>query len=343
MSRDLAIDLGSANTLVFERGHQIVLSQPTVVALNERTGEVLAMGDDAFKAAAPGSEPVVTFQPLRRGAVTDFALTERFVHLVLRKVGAGRLVKPRAVVCVPSEITTVERRAVEEATLQAGARQVWLIEEAIAAAIGAKLPIDEPTGNCIVDVGGGTTEVAVISMGGIVASRTIKVGGFDFDEAIARYLREEHGMAVGDRTAEMVKREIGSAAPIEEEEKAEVAGREIDTGAPKTVIVTSEEIRRALATTTRLVVDALRATLADTPPELAHDVLDRGIHLCGGGALLRGFDRRLQMETGIAIHLSENPLETVCLGAGEAIDELDGLRSRGLVASSDANPSGGRR
>src|SRR6201988_3099576 len=168
MSRDLAIDLGSANTLVFERGHKIVLSQPTVVALNERTGEVLAMGEEAFKAAAPGSEPVVTFQPLRRGAVTDFALTERFVHLVLRKVGAGRLVKPRAVVCVPSEITTVERGAVEEAAIQAGARQVWLIEEAIAAAIGAKLPIDEPTGNCIVDVGGGTTEVAVISMGGIV-------------------------------------------------------------------------------------------------------------------------------------------------------------------------------
>ncbi|MGH8512352.1 MAG: rod shape-determining protein, partial [Gammaproteobacteria bacterium] len=217
----------------------------------------------------------------------------------------------------------------------AGARQVWLIEEAIAAAIGAKLPIDEPTGNCIVDVGGGTTEVAVISMGGIVASRTIKIGGFDFDEAIARYLRDEHGMAVGDRTSEMVKTAIGSAAPMEEEEKAEVAGREIDTGAPKTVIVTSEEIRRALAATTRLVVDALRATLSDTPPELAHDVLDRGIHLCGGGALLRGFDRRLQLETGIAIHLSEDPLETVCLGAGEALDGLDGLRSRGLVSSSD--------
>jgi rod shape-determining protein MreB len=180
-------------------------------------------------------------------------------------------------------------------------------------------------------------------MGGIVASRTIRVGGFDFDEAIARYLRDEHGMAIGDRTAEMLKKAIGSAAPLEEEEKAEVAGREVDTGAPKTVIITSEEIRRALAATTNSIVDAVRATLSDTPPELAHDVLDRGIHLCGGGALLRGFDRRLQLETGIAIHLSEVPLETVCLGAGEAIEELDRLRSRGLVASSDANAGGGLR
>ena len=335
MSRDLAIDLGSANTLVFARGRGIVLREPTVVALNERTGDVLAMGEEASRAAGAGAEPVVTFQPLRRGAVTDFALTERFVHLVLRRVGAGRLVKPRAVVCVPSEITTVERRAVEEATLHAGARQVWLIEEAIAAAIGAGLPIDEPTGNCIVDVGGGTTEVAVISMGGIVASRTIRTGGFDFDEAIARYMREEHGMTVGDHTAEMLKIAIGSAAPVEEEEKAEVAGREISSGAPKSVIVTSEEIRRALAPTTSAVVEAVRATLADTPPDLAHDVLDLGIHLCGGGALLRGFDRRLRMETGIPIHLSERPLDTVCMGAGDAIEGLDRLRSRGLVASSD--------
>jgi rod shape-determining protein MreB and related proteins len=337
MSRDLAIDLGSANILVLARGKGIVLSQPTIIAMNERTGEVLAMGDDALRVAGTGdSEPVVTFQPLRRGAVSDFALTERLLHLVLRRIGAGRVVKPRALVSIPSSVTVVERRAVEEATLQAGARHVFLIEKPIAAAIGAGLPIDEPTGNCVVDVGGGTTEVAVISMGGMVSSRMMPIGGFDFDQAIQRYLRDEHGMAVGERTAEALKRAIGSAAPLEEEQKAEVSGREIETGAPKTVIVSSEEIRSALGGTTRVVVEAVRGALADTPPELAHDVLDRGIYLCGGGALLKGFDRRLTMETGIPILPAENPLETVCRGAGEALEELDRLRTRGLVYAPDA-------
>jgi rod shape-determining protein MreB and related proteins len=333
VSKDLAIDLGSANTIVLSRGRGIVLTQPTVIALNERTGEVIAMGEDAWKAAGAGAEPVVTFRPLRRGAVSDFALTEQLLHLVFRRVGVSRLVKPRVLICVPSSVTVVERRAVEEAALQAGARNVFLIEKSIAAAIGSKLPIDEPTGNCVVDVGGGTTEVAVISMGGIVAWRTMPVGGFDYDEAIQRYLREEHGMTVGDRTAEQLKIAIGSAAPLDEEGKAEVSGREIETGAPRTVVVTSEEIRRALGATTKVVVEAVRGCLADTPPELGHDVLDRGIHLCGGGALLRGFDRRLSMETGIPIHPAERPLETVCLGAGQALDDLDRLRSRGLVSS----------
>ena len=336
MSRDLAIDLGSANTLVLQRGRGIILTQPTLIAMNERTGEVVAMGDEALRAAGTGSDPVVTYQPLRRGAVSDFALTERLLHLVLRRVGAGRVVKPRALICVPSSITVVERRAVEEAMLQAGARHVFVIEKSIAAAIGSNLPIDEPTGNCVVDVGGGTTEVAVISMGGIVSSRTMPVGGFDFDEAIQRYLREEHGMVIGDRTAEALKIAIGSAVPLEEEEKAEVSGREIETGAPRTVVVGSEEIRRALGATTRVVVEAVRGALADTPPELGHDVLDGGIHLCGGGALLKGFDHRLSTETGIPIHLAERPLETVCLGAGEALGELERLRSRGLVSSPDA-------
>lgn len=336
MSRDLAIDLGSANTFVLLRGKGIVLKQPTVIALNERTGEVVAMGDEAWRAAGTGAEPVVTFQPLRRGAVSDFALTERLLHLALRRVGASRVVKPRVLVTIPSSVTVVERRAVEEATLQAGARHVYLIEKSIAAAIGANLPIDEPTGNCVVDVGGGTTEVAVISMGGVVSSRTMPVGGFDYDEAIQRYLRDEHGMAVGDRTAEQLKIAIGSAAPLEEEVKAEVSGREIDTGAPRTVVVTSEEIRRALGATTKVVVEAVRGCLAETPPELGHDVLDRGIHLCGGGALLQGFDRRLGMETGIPIHPAPMALETVCLGAGEALGQLERLRQRGLVSSPDA-------
>jgi rod shape-determining protein MreB len=337
MSRDLAIDLGSANTRVLERGRGIVLSQPTVIALNERTGEVVAMGEDAWKAAGAGAEPVVTFQPLRRGAISDFALTERFLHLLLRRAGASRFVKPRVLVCVPSSITIVERRAVEEATLQAGARQVFLIEKPIAAAIGAGLPIDEPTGNCVVDVGGATTEVAVISMGGIVASRMMPVGGFDFDEAIQRYLRDEHGIVVGQGTAEALKIAIGSAAPLEAEGKAEVAGREIESGAPKKVVVSSEEVRTALGATTRVAVEAVRGVLGDTPPELGHDVIDRGIHLCGGGALLKGFDRRLAEETGVPIHLTGRPLETVCTGAGEAMDALERLRQRGLVASSDAS------
>ncbi len=335
MSRDLAIDLGSANTLVFARGRGIVLREPTLIALNERTGEVLAMGEEAWKAAGADAEPLVTFQPLRRGAVSDFALTERLLHLVLRRVGAGRLVKPRVLVCVPSNVTMVERRAVVEAALQAGARQVWLIEEPIAAAIGAGLPIDEPTGTFVVDVGGGTTEVAVISMGGIVSRVTVKVGGFDLDEEIMRFMRTEYGMAIGERTAEHLKMAVGSASELDEEDKAEVRGREIDSGAPKAVIVSSDEIRRALGNPTRLIVEAVRTTLSETPPELAHDVLDRGIHLTGGGALLRGLDRRLAAETGIPVHLAEAPLDTVCIGAATALEEIERMRGRGLVQDAD--------
>ena len=335
MSRDLAIDLGSANTLVLVRGRGIVLREPTVIALNERTGEVLAMGEEAWQAAGKGSEPVVTYQPLRRGAVSDFALTERLLHLVFRRIGAGRVVKPRAVICVPSNATMVERRAVEEATLQAGARQVWLIEEPIAAAIGAGLPIDEPTGTFVVDVGGGTTEVAVISMGGIVSRATARVGGFDLDDEIMRFMRTEYGMAVGERTAEHLKVAIGSAAALDEEGKAEVRGREIESGAPKTIIVSSEEIRGALGNPTRVIVEAVRTTLAETPPELAHDVLDRGIHLTGGGALLRGLDRRLSAETGIPVFTAPDPLDTVCLGAAKALEEIDRMRLRGLIQEPD--------
>ena len=336
MSRDLAIDLGSANTVVLARGLGIVLTVPTLIAMNERTGEVVAIGEDALRAGGVGSEPVVTFQPLRRGAVSDFALTERFLHGVLRRAGAGRMLKPRALVSVPSSVTVVERRAVEEATLHAGARQVFVIEKPIAAAIGAGLPIDEPTGNCIVDVGGGTTEVAVISMGGIVSSRMMPVGGFDFDDAIQRYLRDEHGMVVGPGTAEALKMAIGSATQLEEEKKAEVSGRETETGAPKNIVVSSEEIRFALNATTRVVVEAVRGALADTPPELGHDVLDRGITLCGGGSLMKGFAERLTQETGIPIQTVPKPIETVCTGAGIALDELERLRQRGLVHAPDA-------
>jgi rod shape-determining protein MreB len=335
VTRDLAIDLGSANTLVFARGRGIVLTEPTVIAVNERTGEVLAVGEEAWATAGRGEDGVVSFRPMRRGAVSDYALTERMLELMMRRVGASRFLRPRVLVCVQSWITMVERRAVEEAALEAGARQVWLIDEPIAAAIGSDLPIDEPTGNYIVDVGGGTTEAAVISMGEIVASRSTPVGGFDFDDAIQRHIRVEHGMSVGPRTSEALKVAIGSAAPLDEEVQAEVRGRDIESGSPRVVVVTSEEIRRALEALTRAVVEGVRGALADTPPELAHDVLDRGIHLTGGGALLRGLDRRISAETDIPVHVGERPLETVCVGAGLALEALDRLRDRGLVGAPD--------
>lgn len=337
MTRDLAIDLGSANTLVFARGRGIVLTEPTVIAINERSGEVLAMGEEAWATAGRGVDGIVSFRPMRRGTVSDYALTERMLELVLRRVGAGRLVRPRVLVCVQTWITMVERRAIEEAALEAGARQVWLIDEPIAAAIGSDLPIDEPTGNYVVDVGGGTTEAAVISMGEIVASRSTQVGGFDFDDAIQRHIRRAHGMSVGPRTSEALKIAIGSAAPLDEEVQAEVRGRDIESGGPRTVVVSSEEVRLALEDPVRAVVEGVRGALAETPPELAHDVLDRGIHLTGGGAQLRGLDLRIFSETEIPVHVAERPLETVCVGAGAALESLDRLRDRGLVGATDRN------
>jgi rod shape-determining protein MreB len=331
MPRDLAIDLGSATTLVFVRGRGVVLSEPTVIALDERSGEVLALGEEAWAAAGRRGEGVVAFRPVRRGTVSDFALTERLFRLLFRRVGAGRLARPRVLLAHRSAVTPVERRAMEEAALEAGARQVFTMDAAIAAALGAGLPIDKPTGTCLVDVGGGATEVAVISMGAVVASRSAPVGGLDFDDQIQRLLRDAHGVVVGPRAAEALKRAVGSAAPLDEEEELEIRGRDLETGAPRSVVVTSAEVRAALDPSVRTVVDAVRGALADTPPELAHDVLDRGIHLAGGGALLRGLDRRLASETDIPVALVERPVETVCLGGGRALDRLEELRRRGLV------------
>ena len=331
MSRDIAIDLGTANTLVFVRGRGIVLNEPTVVAMNERTGDVLAMGNEAWHMIGRTPGNVVAVRPLRNGAITDFDVTERLIKLVLRKVGLGRFMHPRALICVSSVITAVERRAVEEAALSAGVRTVHLIEEPMAAAIGAGLPIDQPNGNCVIDIGGGTTEVAVVTMGGVVASRAIRVGGFDLDEAVQRFLRREYGMAVGERTAEAIKKEIGSAYPTDEEPKAEVRGRELATGMPKSVTISAEEMRSACEEVVVQVTEAVRGALADTPPELAHDVIERGMYLTGGGGLLRGIDARLAAETTIPVHLTENPLETVCLGAGRALGSLEKLREHGVL------------
>ena len=333
MARDIAIDLGTANTLVFVRGRGIVLNEPTVVAMNERTGDVLAMGNEAWEMIGSAPGHVVAVRPMRHGAITDFDVTERLMKLVLGKVGLSRFMHPRALVCVSSAITTVERRAVEEATLSAGARTVHLIEEPMAAAIGAGLPIDQPSGNCVIDIGGGTTEVAVVTMGGVVASRAVRVGGFDLDDAVQRFLRREYGLAVGERTAEAIKKELGSAYPIEDEPKAEVHGRDLATGSPKTVTVSADEMRAACEEAVGQVSEAVRGALADTPPELAHDVIERGMHLTGGGGLLRGMGARLTAETTIPVHLAERPLETVCLGAGRALDSIKTLKEHGVLLS----------
>lgn len=331
MFKDLAIDLGTANTLVYIRGRGIVLNEPTVIALNERTGDVLAMGREAWAMIGRTPGYIVAHRPLRRGAISDFDITERLIKLILQRVGVRRFSRPRALFCVPSAITEVERRAVEEAALAAGARSALLLEQPMAAAIGAQLPIDQPVGNCIVDIGGGTTEVAVISMGGIVASRAIRVGGFDLDEAIQRFIRREYGMAVGERTAENIKIAVGSAYPTPDEPKADIRGRELVSGMPKNVVVSAEEIRAALRESCALIVEAVREAMSEAPPEISHDVLRRGIYLTGGGGLLRGLDSLIAAETGIPVQLTEQPLETVCLGAGRALDALDELRAGGIL------------
>ncbi|HJT37959.1 MAG TPA: rod shape-determining protein [Actinomycetota bacterium] len=333
MPRDIAVDLGTANTLVFVRGRGIVLNEPTVVAMNERTGDVLAMGNEAWDVVGRSPGHIVGVRPLRHGAITDFDVTERLIRSALSKAGLGRFAHPRALVCVSSAITTVERRAVEEATLSAGARAVHLIEEPMAAAIGAGLPIDQPTGNCVIDIGGGTTEVAVVTMGGVVASRAIRVGGFDIDEAIQRFLRHEYGLAVAERTAEAIKKEVGSAYPTEDEPKAEIRGRELASGMPKTLVVSADEMRAACEEGVAQVSEAVRGALADTPPELAHDVIEGGMYLMGGGGLLRGMAARLTADTTIPVHLVERPLETVCLGAGRALESLDTLKDHGVLLS----------
>lgn len=329
--RALAIDLGSATTIVFAPGRGIVLNQPTVIAVNERTGKVLAMGEEAWRTVAAEGGQVVAVRPIRGGAIVDFELTERLLALVLARAGAGRLMHPRVLIAVSSVITPVERRAVEEAALSAGARAAALITEPLAAALGAGMPLEQPMGNCIVVIGGGTTEVAIVSLGGVVAARAVRIGGMDFDEAIRTFLRREYGMSIGERTAETLKREVGSAHTYPEEPKAEIRGRELSTGTPKTVTIGAEEIRAALDDAVMQVVGAVRGALADAPPELAHDVIEKGIVLAGGGALLRGLAERLAVETGIPVRLTDAPVETVARGAGRALEGLDRLKEQGIL------------
>ena len=315
--RDMAVDLGTANTLVYVRGRGIVLSEPSVVAIDQRTGEVHAVGIEAKRmlGRTPGHDHSA-IRPLKDGVIADFDVTEQMLRHFIQKVHQNRFAHPRVVVCVPSGVTDVEKRAVEEATLSAGARHAYLIEEPMAAAIGAGLPIGEPTGNMIVDIGGGTTEVAVISLGGIVVSQSLRVGGDEMDEAIINYVKKDYKILIGHQTAEELKLEIGSAFPLEEEVQAEIRGRDLVTGLPKTVVLTSEEVREALEEPLDQIIDAVKLTLDKTPPELASDIMDRGIMLAGGGALLQGLDERLRDETHMPVHVAESPLTCVAIGAG---------------------------
>lgn len=326
MARDLAIDLGTANTLVYTKGKGIVLNEPTVIALNSRTQEVLAMGQDAWQMIGRTPGYIVAVRPLRQGAITDFDITERMIRLLLQRCGVSRLNRPRVLICVPSAITSVERRAVKEATLHAGASHAYLIEQPMAAAIGAGLPIHEPVGNMVVDVGGGTSETAVISLGGMVASRAIRCGGFDIDASIQTYVRREYGVAIGERTAEEIKMAIGSAAPYSDEVKAEVRGRELMTGMPKTVVLSPSELRAAIEDQVHLIIDAAVSCLGEAPPELAQDIMFQGVHLVGGGALLRGLARRMADETAVPVHMVETPLECVAQGAGRCLEAFDSLQ-----------------
>jgi rod shape-determining protein MreB and related proteins len=331
--RDMAVDLGTANTLVYVRGRGIVLSEPSVVAIDERSGEVHAVGVEAKRMLGRTPGTISAIRPLKDGVIADFDVTEQMLRHFIQKVHQHRFAHPRVVVCVPSGVTGVEKRAVEEATLSAGAREAHLIEEPMAAAIGAGLPVSEPTGNMIVDVGGGTSEVAVISLGGIVVSQSLRVGGDEMDEAIISHVKKEYKLLIGQQTAEEIKLEIGSAFDLREEFHAEVRGRDMLTGLPKTVVLSSEEVRHALEEPVTQIIDAIRSTLDKTPPELAADIMDRGIVLAGGGALLAGLDERLRHETQMPSHLAESPLTCVAVGSGRSLEVLETM-SRAAKARS---------
>ncbi len=321
----MAVDLGTANTLVYVRRRGIVLNEPSVVALNTNTGNIVAVGVQAKRMIGRTPGNIVAIRPLKDGVIADFDITERMLRYFIQKVHRRHLAKPRLVVAVPSGITGVEQSAVKEAGHQAGARRVYIIEEPIAAAIGAGLPVYEATGNMVVDVGGGTTEVAVISLGGIVTSESIRVGGDEMDQAIIAFAKKEYSLMLGERTAEEIKMAIGSAYPSPDEPHTEIRGRDLVSGLPKTIVIGAEEVRHAIQGPVSTVVDIVKTTLDKCPPELAGDVMERGIALTGGGALLRGLDERLREETGMPIQLADNPLESVVLGAGKCVEDFDAL------------------
>src|SRR5271154_3449643 len=326
-SSDLAIDLGTANTLVYAKGKGIVVSEPSIVAVNRVTGKVEAVGKDAKEMLGRTPGNIVAVRPMKDGVIADFEVTEAMLrYFITRAHNRRTLVRPRIIICVPSGITEVEKRAVRDSALAAGAREVYLIEEPMAAAIGAGLPITEPSGNMIVDIGGGTTEVAVISLAGIVMSKSIRVGGDKMDEAIVQHIKRKYNLLIGERTAEDIKKQIGSAYPMEEGMTVEVKGRDLVAGVPKTLTINSDEIRDALAEPVNAIVEAVRVVLERTPPELSADIVDKGIVLSGGGSQLKNLDVLLREETGLPVMVSENPQLAVVLGTGKALDELKLLK-----------------
>jgi rod shape-determining protein MreB len=324
-SRDIGIDLGTANTLIYMKGKGIVLREPSVVAVDVKTDNVLAVGNEAKQmiGRTPGS--IIAIRPLKDGVIADFDMTASMLKSFIHKViGGGAFSKPRIIICIPSGVTEVEKRAVDEAAFQAGAKDTYLIEEPMAAAIGAGLPVDEATGSMVVDIGGGTTEVAVISLSGIVTSRSVRVAGDEFDDAIINYIKKKFNLLIGERTAEEIKINIGSAYAYPDEGEMEIKGRNLLDGLPSNIKITAEEVREALADSVASVIDAIRSTLERTPPELSADIIDRGIMLTGGGALLRGLDQLISNETGIPVNIAESPLDCVVDGTGKLLENMTG-------------------
>lgn len=331
-ARDIGIDLGTANSLVHLRNKGIVVREPSVVAINKNSNEVLAVGDAAKDMIGRTPGNIIAIRPMKDGVIADFDITQSMLKYFIRKaISVSMFSKPRVVICVPSGVTEVEKRAVEEATIQAGAKEAYLIEEPMAAAIGANLPVEEPSGSMVVDIGGGTSEVAVISLGGIVTSKSLRIAGDELDEAIAHYIKKEYNLMVGERTAEEIKINIGSAYPKPKEEVMEIRGRDMITGLPKNMTITSTEVMEALKEPVNAIVDAIKFTLEKTPPELAADIMDRGIMLTGGGALLSGLDKLIKEETGMPVSIAEKPLDCVVLGTGKVLEEIDTLK-RVLIA-----------
>jgi len=326
-SNDLAIDLGTATTMVYARGRNIVLHEPSIVAKNTLTGRVEAVGSEAKEMLGRTPGNIVAIRPMKDGVIADFEVTEQMLNYFIRKVHSRTyLVRPRIVISVPSEITQVEKRAVKDSALRAGASEVVLIEQAMAAAIGAGLPITEATGNMVVDIGGGTTDVAVISLAGIVFSRSIRIAGNEMDEAIISYIKKKYNLLIGERSAEQIKMEIGSAFPLPQPLTMEIKGRDLVEGIPKTILVTDEEIREALTETVAAIIETVRVALERTPPELSADIMDKGIVICGGGSLLKNFDQRLREETGLPVSIAENPMACVALGSGRMLTDFGLLK-----------------
>jgi rod shape-determining protein MreB and related proteins len=331
LSSDLAIDLGTANTLVFAKNKGIVVSEPSIVAVNKLTGKVEAVGKDAKEMLGRTPGNIVAIRPMKDGVIADFEITEKMLSHFIRKAhNRNTMVRPRIIIGIPSEVTQVEKRAVKDSALKAKASEVYLVDQAMAAAIGAGLPITEPSGNMVVDIGGGTTDIAVISLAGIVYSKSVRVAGNEMDEAVIQYIKKKYNLLIGERTAEQIKLELGSAFPLDEPLTMEIKGRDLIEGIPKTLTITDAEIREALAEPISIIVNAVRVALERTPPELSADIVDRGIVLTGGGSLLKNLDKLLREETSLPVSVAEDPLSSVVLGTGKMLSDFDLLRKISL-------------